>query len=207
MMGNIAQIAGGKMNQSEIKEGYPLQYPIQKKRTLLHEREYARFRTTFAKTRDSLLNEIRLLGGKYPIISSNLMLKRDGIPYANQQEPEDSGVAVYFELFGKQQCIPCDKWKKVVNNITAIEKTINALRGIERWGGKDMVEASFQGFLALPSPDQINKISNIQYFADCINEEEKTQRYKILIKKLHPDVGGTNEEFIELNRQYNTVSD
>lgn len=33
----------------------------------------------------------------------------------------------------------------------AIEKTIEALRGLERWGAKEMVNAPFRGFKALPA--------------------------------------------------------
>ena len=49
-------------------------------------------------------------------------------------------------------CFACDKWRDVYDNIYAIGKTIEALRGIERWGTGDMVEQAFTGFVALPSP-------------------------------------------------------
>lgn len=184
----------------EVKEGYPLQWPPHWKRA--ERKQRAIFRNTFAKARDELLNEIRLLGGRYPIISSNLMLKRDGLPYANQKEPEDVGVAVYFELYGSQQCIPCDKWNKTIHNIIAVGKTINALRGLERWGAKDMVEAAFKGFKALPSPDDV--ISSYKnYFEGCQSRYEAKDRYKQLCKKLHPDMpNGNIDEFQEMKRQY-----
>jgi hypothetical protein len=37
-------------------------------------------------------------------------------------------------------------------NIYAIAKTIEALRGIERWGSGSMVEQAFTGFVTLPAP-------------------------------------------------------
>jgi len=137
------------MNQDEVMEGYPLQWPMHWKRTKPSKIRRSAFRNTFAVARDDLLHEIRLLGGKYPVISSNLMLKNDGFPYATQREPEDAGVVAYFMLFGKQQAIPCDKWALCWENLQAIAKTIGALRGIERWGAKDMVEAAFKGILPL----------------------------------------------------------
>ena len=184
-----------------IKEGYPLSWPFNWKRTTVSRRQYSAFRQTFARARDQLLHEIRLLGGKHPVISSNLMLKIDGFPYANQRSPEDSAVAVYFELFGKQQCIPCDKWKNVTDNLTAIQKTINALRGIERWGAKDMVEAAFRGFQALPAPEDVITPSN-QYFLDCQTKEEGKAKYKKLARELHPDMGGKDGDFQEMQRQF-----
>ncbi len=184
-----------------IEKGYPLSWPFNWKRTTGSKRQFSLFRQTFARARDQLLHEISLLGGKHPVISSNLMLKLDGFPYANQRAPEDPAVAVYFELFGKQQCIPCDKWKTVTDNITAIQKTINALRGIERWGAKDLVEAAFRGFQALPAPEDV-LIPNTQYFLDCQTQEEGRVKYKQLARKLHPDVGGTEGEFQEMQRQF-----
>ena len=76
-----------------MTEAYPLQWPDHKKKSAI--REKSRFNTTFAKARDGLLREIDLLGGKLPVISSNIALRRDGLPYANQPEPVDPGVAIF----------------------------------------------------------------------------------------------------------------
>ena len=45
----------------------------------------------------------------------------------------------------------CDKFRYTRDNIYAVAKTIEALRGIERWGASDMMERAFSGFKALPS--------------------------------------------------------
>ena len=178
-------------------DAYPLQFPSNWGRTKYTER--SKFDTTFASTRDILLNEIRLLEGTNIVISSNVALRQDGIPYANTCEPEDKGVAVYFTLWGKQQCIPCDKWDRVRDNLRAIEKTVAALRGIERWGAKDMVKASFQGFEALPEKIEPNQH---QYFVGINSLDEAKVRRKVLIKELHPDYGGNSEDFAEMQRQF-----
>lgn len=47
------------------------------------------------------MDQIRLLGGKQPTLSSNLEVCRDGLPYANQRQQSDPGVAVYFVSKGK----------------------------------------------------------------------------------------------------------
>jgi hypothetical protein len=65
----------------------------------------------------------------------------------------DTGVAIYFIRKGKQMCIHCDRWDRVEDNIHAIAKTIEAMRGIERWGTGDMVDATFTGVLAISAPD------------------------------------------------------
>ncbi|KEZ78359.1 heat shock protein DnaJ domain-containing protein [Salinisphaera hydrothermalis C41B8] len=106
-----------------------------------------------ATARDELLGEIKRLGGRLPIISTNIPLRRDGIPYASGKAPDDAGVAVYFTYKDAQHCFACDKWTAVNDNVQAIRKTIEALRGISRWGTGDMMERAFTGFAALPDPE------------------------------------------------------
>lgn len=40
------------------------------------------------------------------------------------------------------------------------------------------------------------------YFKKCKSKEDAEKRYRELAKKLHPDVGGTDEDFKNLNFQY-----
>lgn len=181
-----------------MADAYPLSWPLGWPRT--ERREKSKFGTPFAKARDDLINEIRLLGGRNLVISSNIALRRDGLPYANQSEPVDTGIAVYFELDGEQQCFPCDKWTTTTDNLYAICLSINALRGLARWGSKDMVKASFQGFKALPSP-----AGHKDYFAGCYTREDLKERYRELAQKLHPDKGGTDLEFAEMSEQFNKL--
>lgn len=99
----------------------------------------------------NLMHELSLLGAKSIVISTNLALRKsDGLPKSGQCQPMDRGAAVYFELKKKPQCIPCDRWKKIEDNIWAISLSIGALRGLNRWGAKEMVDAAFTGFKALP---------------------------------------------------------
>lgn len=132
-------------------EAYPLQWPAGWPR-MEGRRQRARFGTSFAHARDALLDEVRLLGGRNVVISSNVALRRDGLPYANQGEPDDPGIAVYFEMGGEPRCFPCDRWDRTRDNLQAIRLSIAALRGLDRWGAKHMVDAAFRGFAALPPP-------------------------------------------------------
>ena len=183
-----------------MTEAYPLQWPIGWKRS--KRPEWARFgEHTVAKAIGYLMDELRLLGASRVVISSNLKLKLDGLPYSSQRQPEDAGVAVYFMLNGNEQCIPCDQWKRVEHNMWAIYKTVRALRGIERWGAKDMVTAAFRGFKALPSPDDVI-VPGIRYFDECVDQDHVKKTFKFLAMELHPDKGGDPNEFIEMKRQY-----
>lgn len=183
-----------------INEGYPLQFPATWKRTIHPER--ARFGShSIAQANYFLRNEIERLGGKKIVVSSNLMLRVDGSPYSSQKSPQDTGVAVYFYLKDKEQCFPCDRWDKVEHNLWAIYMSISAIRALERWGAKDMVESAFKGFEALPSPDQVTN-TKVRYFSGMNSLEEGKAIFKNLALELHPDKGGSQEDFMELNKQY-----
>lgn len=184
------------MSDTKTIDAYPLCWPMQWTRTASHQRRRANFSTGFASARDSLVNEVRLLGGRGLIISTNIPLRRDGLPYAGAREPDDPGVAAYFDLYGQQQCVPCDKWNRVADNLHAINLCIGALRGLERWGAREMVKASFRGFVALPEKSSVN------YFQGCATPEDFRGRYRDLSKRLHPDAGGNVADFQEMSRQY-----
>lgn len=180
-------------------DSFPLRWPLSWKRTGLGARKPALFKTSFGAARDGLLGELRMLGAREVVISSNIPMRLDGLPYANYNTPADSGVAVYFVLNGRHQCIPCDKWVKVVDNLQAINLTVAALRGLERWGAKEMMDAAFSGFIALEDK------SHVDYFKGCLGPEAVKARYSELVKKLHPDLGGNPDEFMEMKKQYDRV--
>ena len=132
-------------------DSYPLQWPAGWPRT--PRPQPSKFKNSSVSiTSRCLLDEIRLLKGGLPVLSTNIRLRQDGFPYANDRVPEDKGVAVYFTYKGKPMVFACDKWDKVSDNMQSIRKTIEALRGIERWGASDMMERAFQGFAAIGAP-------------------------------------------------------
>ena len=197
-----------------MTESYPLIWPAGWKRTESHRRERSRFGTgwnakpTVAYALNELKNELRLLGAKSIVISTNVELKRDGDPYSGRRAPDDVGVAAYFVLDGHNQCIPCDKWDKVGCNLWAVAKTVSALRGIERWGAKDMVNAAFSGFKALPSPDMVLSmpVSRAWYEVLGVSPDApmsvRKAAYRALSKSAHPDMGGSASDWAELQNAW-----
>jgi hypothetical protein len=181
-------------------EAYPLCWPPHRKRSAY--RQYGRFKTAFAKARDHIVAEVQRLGGRQTIISTNIELKRDGLPYANFKTPDDPGVAVYFTYKGKQMCFACDRYRNIEDNMHAISLTISALRGIARWGTGDMMESAFSGFTALPSPDQVVRWHDILGVSPMARREEVEAAYRRLRSLNHPDKGGEGEKFDEVQRAW-----
>jgi hypothetical protein len=200
-------------------ENYPLHWPVHVKRTEKPQR--ARFgskdknrgwgikQLSVAEAIKRLLEEISKMtkvGQTYRvppdsiIISTNIPTRNDGLPYSNSKEPQDSGVAVYFDLDGEPHCLPCDRWDRVADNMAAIASHINAMRGIERWGVADL-KTAFTGFKALPqNAGQSNKPWwKILELNKDASREEISAAYRKLAKKYHPDLhGGDEEKFIQI---------
>lgn len=136
------------------------------------------------------------------IISSDLLLRNDGLPRSGQRKPDDPGVAVYFTLDGKDRCIPCDMYLRIEDNLAAVAATLEALRTIERHGSQ-MFEAAFTGFDALPSPDHLMSRSwrdVLDYYGDDLTECERCYQRKR--KAAHPDHGGNAAAFDDVQRAW-----
>lgn len=181
-------------------EAFPLYWPQGRPRTPSYRREASNFRVTVGKARDELFAEIARLGARSVVVSSNIPLRLDGKPYANTPRLDDPGVAAYFSHKGRAMCFACDRWAKVEDNMRAIAKTIDALRGIARWGTGDMLEAAFNGFTALPAPGAPREwweVLGVQ--RQCTREDVKAA-YRRLAAQHHPDrPGGSHERMAELN--------
>lgn len=191
-------------------EAYPLSWPPGRARTHVWARERAKFDVTFARARDNIVAEIGRLAGRYPdpqvVISTNIALRRDGLPLAGQRQPDDPGVAVYFLYKKRQMSFACDRWEKIEHNMQAIAKTIEALRGIARWGTGDMLEAAFTGFTALPPPSAgaapspgTRKTWRDVFGTGVTNRDQLSAIYRRLAAAHHPDRGGDPAKMAELN--------
>lgn len=134
------------------------------------------------------------MGGKGVVLSSNASLGNDN--------PKDPGVVAYFDLRGTPMAIPCDRWRKIQDNIYAIALTVEAMRGMERWGAKHMITAMFSGFKALPErASGINPWELLGINQDA-SEADITAAYKRKAMTMHPDKGGTNETWAQLREAH-----
>lgn len=182
---------------------YPLHWPEHWPRS--GKRKSSAFQCSFATARDGLVEQLRLMGARYIVISSNVETRRDGLPYATFKEPNDPGVAVYFQWRGKQMTFACDQWDKVKDNLRAIGKTMEALRGVERWGASDMMERAFSAFEALPPPTENQREQtcwNVLGVPATASRSDIAEAYRRLAKLAHPDKGGSRAEWDRLQSAY-----
>lgn len=138
------------------------------------------------------------------IISTNVVLRLDGLPRSGQPAPDDPGVAVYWQRPDDRQmkCMAVDRYDRVADNLAAIAATLEAMRAIERHGGALILDRAFQGFDALPAPGQTvargwREILEIAPEVP-VTEAMITERYRKLASLHHPDKGGDTARFQEL---------
>jgi hypothetical protein len=171
---------------------FPLEWPPGWERT--RSPKYSKFQVSLDTAIKDLAVELERLGATLPVLSSNLEYRQDGVLRA-RQTIYDSGVAVYFQLAGDSQVMACDDFRGVFENIRAISKTIEALRGIERWGGIAMKNRAFQGFRALSAgvrdPRAVLGISPTERDQTVMQKAYRTKLFET-----HPDRGGSSQAFI-----------
>lgn len=142
-----------------------------------------------------ILEELRRMGVSdvNVVISTNIELRLDGLPRSDRRTPTDPGAAVYWRDGDKRLVLACDKYSSVGENLYAIGKTIEATRGIERWGAVT-AEQAFAGYVALnektgPSCWEILDIG------ENSTEQQIMDAYRRQARFAHPDNGGTAEAF------------
>lgn len=184
-------------------DAYPLTWPSWWPRLSQHERKRAPYQVTFSRARDELLRELRLGGCSNVIISSNLALRRDGLPYADCREPSDPGIAVYFDTRkGEAKCIPNDCWKTTRENLRAVGLAYEGLRLIERTGSGPLLDRAYSGFACLPAADRERPWWEVLGVDRDAHVDTIRTAYRELSMRHHPDRGGDPQRMAELNRAW-----
>lgn len=178
---------------------YPLQWPPQQPKTKAQQR--SRFgNVSIYRASEELFRELELLGAKNLVISSNLQQRMRGDGFLSNQRVEYTGIAIYFNLNGDGKVMACDRWDRVEHNLWALKLSIDAIRGLERWGGSEFLDGLFTGFKALPMG---GSSVQVDYFAGITNANELKDKYRELARLYHPDKeGGDVEKFKEMKAQY-----
>ncbi len=195
-----------------MTQAYPLAWPEGWPRTPSHRREYNQRlkRATFNSARLSLYDELRRLDAQNIVLSTNIPVRLDGMPYATMRPVDnDPGVAVYFSLRGKTMSMARDSFTEAAQNLRSLGMAIEHLRGLERHGGAQMIERAFAGFAQLPPPDGQKTEKPVDWreefgaLPDGLTCDELLavleRRYRNKAKEAHADAGGSDATMIRLN--------
>lgn len=173
---------------------FPLAWPAGLPRT--KDRQSSPFKVDLDRAVRDLQDALRLFGSdtgrpvQHVVISSNVTLGRS--------RPEDPGVAVYFEWDGASRCIAVDRFATVAGNVRAVYMILEGRRQELRYGGLNLVRATFSGFLALPPPAEGSWWEVLGVSPSATLEEVET-RYRDLVRSSHPDQGGSAARMAEIN--------
>ena len=189
-------------------EAYPLQWPAGYKRHSGN-RHASKFKQTMEGAQRFLRQEISRLNAKDLVVSSNIPVRNDRGLYADymRRKMDDPGVAIYFSYKGKSVSMCCDQYPTVWENIYALGKGIEALRGMERWGVSEFLDRVFTGFTALPESNTNRYWWQVLGVQRGATEEEIKNAYRNKAKETHPDAGGSVAAFQEVQQAFETAMD
>lgn len=190
-----------------MTQRYPLHWPDGQPRTPAHLRERSIYKVTQDRAQRDLIRELELMGAKDVVLSTNLRLRNDGLPYANQKRPDDPGVAIYWTTAsGTKVGFGCDRFTRIRCNMRALGLTVAALRAIDRAGCTDVLEGAYRGWAQLPATTRAYTRPwhvVLGFDPDATPQRLALRaRYRDLARKRHPDHGGSNEQMSELTDAY-----
>jgi hypothetical protein len=195
------------------KERFPLTWPDGKARTKSPQRSpfrrpgYPWVGHSMSEAMDLIESNVRQMQGTNLIVSTNIKLRQDGLPYSGQAQPKDTGAAAYFTLKNKPISFSCDKYNRVECNLWSIGKTIEATRAIERWGSAT-IEQSFRGFMAIAEKTGgLDPYALLGVELDCTEDDLAAARNR-LAKVYHPDIPitGSHAKWCEISDAYNLIA-
>lgn len=193
------------MAQHTAAKAFPLQWPKGRERT--KSRTQSRFGDkTIASALRPLKEELERLRAQYVVISTNVPVKANGDPYSDPGRMPDPGVAVYIRLKDKPYVLSCDRWVSVEENLYAIAKHIEALRGMERWGVASL-EQTFAGFKELTATAGEGEdpwtVLGMEPMGGNLSrpaaEAEVMAAHRRLARTAHPDAGGSVDQMSRIN--------
>lgn len=159
-----------------MTEAYPLKWPAGWPRHPGKRENDQRFRGPtyhWDRVYRGLKDELKRIGATNITVSTNQPIRQDGFPYAQQRIIDDVGVAVYFTRGGRSLVMAQDRFWSIIGNMRSLTMAIEGLRQMERHGGAIMIDRAFDGFAALPPPEDCWTILGIQPLKRDPNERDR----------------------------------
>ena len=186
------------------------------KATPHYSRKRAPFRVGYPERLNLLENELAKLSAKEIVIQAQFQAKdirNDGWPRSSAR-PSGPAIVVSFKGSKGPLCFPCDRYDSWEDNLYAIALSLEALRAVDRHGVTQNAE-QYKGWAQLPPPaaDKSAIFQDAQQAAQwlavvsggsstaaflLVNSTARDASYRMAAKRLHPDVGGSKEDFQKL---------
>lgn len=196
----------------------PLAWPDGHPRTPRARRGESRFSASIEQAYNHLTDQLRLLGAR-ATVTGNLPTRRSGGEFRPRTPGrgridggkygviEDPGIAVYFHTRRLGQVVlACDAWRDAASNLQAIAKSIDAMRGLARWGVSEILERSFAGHAALPpAPGVLDWRSVLKVDPGERDLERIRAQYRAAARSAHPDRGGSHEAMRDVNAAWDAA--
>lgn len=178
--------------------------------TPAYKRERPRFSVTFGRTLEDLERELLAIHAKDIVIQCYLELKdirNDGWPRSSAS-PSQPGIILSFLKGQDTISMPCDTYQHWHQNLRAIALTLHALRMVSQYGVTTNNQ-QYEGFKRLaPASAQSEREWAAKFLTDATgvvvtqepDAETLDRAYKAAALKMHPDRGGTQDEFVRMRR-------
>lgn len=179
------------------------------------EPEASKFRAPWTTTVESLSRELRHLDPERVILEMEFrptQLRADGLPRADARPGSDAVILRIEVEEGQWLTYPCDTFTDWRDNVRAIALTLEKLRDIDRYGVSKRKE-QYRGWAQIPAQtgaDPLYSVDGAAAFlakysgmeAGAIREFQSARDVarKKAIARMHPDAGGTREEWERLQR-------
>lgn len=173
-------------------------WPAGLERTQMREMTY-RFVVTGSTAMSDMVRELELWGVTSAEVGTTLDVnEKTGKPmWTTATAILDPSVAVRFEKDGETLVLALDKFGVISANLRAIGLTIASMRAIERHGAGQILGQMMPGLRAIGNDEDWRSVLNVNWNSD---ETAVRNSYRQLIRKAHPDAGGSDEEARRLNK-------
>ncbi len=208
---------------ADIRMEELLKWPEEKQRTV---RGRSPFKVSSFKTEQFLKDELRRINARNIVMRTfhpEKAHRRDGGIRVDARAPHHPGVILEFEKPIKKDGeahylkmrLPCDTYRFWEDNLRALALVMEGLRMIDRHEVNQ--GAQYQGYLALPpKPGEMTLEEAAAFLASQGGVDGSAgallkfelfseTAYKTAAKRLHPDKGGTDEEFAKLEKAISLV--
>jgi len=174
------------------------------------ERKGGSFRTTYATTLRDLEYEAERLGATLVVIqvdADERWIRQDGMLYA-RAVVDSPAVRVSFESRHGPLSYATDRYLNWVDNLRAIALSLQALRAVDRYGVSSSGQ-QYRGWLAIEAaPSTMSRVEAADYLCrwaglgsqvDMLRGGGVMAAYRVAAKRLHPDLGGSEDAMARLN--------